>query len=68
VHEPQPLGGGSSNPHVGPGHMFLSHGRFKTTATPERALVSIWEWPLHVAVIDVYRFTAETVSKRPFRF
>jgi hypothetical protein len=28
------------------------HGRY-TTATPERTLVSVGEWPLHIAVINL---------------
>ena len=35
-----------------------------STVTPERTLVSVGEWPLHMAVINLYsnRFTSETVS------
>jgi hypothetical protein len=37
------------------------HGRY-ITVTPERALLSVWECPLHIAVISCSRFTSETVS------
>jgi hypothetical protein len=41
------------------------HGRY-ITSTPERALVSVGEWPLHIAVINFNRFASETVTQRPF--
>jgi hypothetical protein len=47
------------------------HGRY-ITVTPERTLVSVGEWPLHVTCYDRYkffnRFTYETVTVRNGRF
>ena len=37
------------------------HGRY-ITVTPERTLVSVGEWPLHIAVTIFNRFTSEAVS------
>jgi hypothetical protein len=30
--------------------------------TPERTVVSVGEWPLHITVVNCNRFTSETVA------
>jgi hypothetical protein len=34
-----------------PPALASGHGRY-IAVTPERALLSVWKWPLHIAVID----------------
>jgi hypothetical protein len=50
-----------SNTRIKPLVLASDHGRY-ITVTPERTLVSVGEWPLHTAVVNLYRFTSETLS------
>ena len=58
------------DPHTGTQPLALAsgHGRH-TTATPDQALVSVGEWPLHIAVIICNHFTppgSRSALKNPF--
>jgi hypothetical protein len=44
-----------SHTRIKPFALASSHGRY-ITVTPERTLVSVGEWPLHIAVINLYPF------------
>jgi hypothetical protein len=41
-----------SHTRIEPLALASGHGRY-ITVTPERAIVSVGEWPLHIAVINV---------------
>ena len=44
--------GKNSDTRIKPLALANGHGRY-ITVTPERALVSVGEWPLHIAVINL---------------